>query len=401
QICKMRESMEKLIDYFKKYPSLPLFCGFGVAYISYYLFHVAKKPLVACGDSKLKAFLMTHCPILHEKFWPTLWCFESRGQTILRSLMKSNPVINYASEILETPDGGMIKLDWMENDNSETYCDKNTRPTVIVLPGLTGSSQESYALHMADEARKKGYRVVVFNNRGMGGTKLLTARTYCAANTEDMATVVDHVNEKYPKAPLVGVGVSLGGMILVNYIGKQGKDCKLHGAMTFSTAFCPFASRVSLETPVNRYIFNHHLTSNLLQYVSQYTPLFNNHVDMKKVAKCKTIYEFDDHFTAKIFGYENAEEYYHDANLHYKVDKIEIPLLCLNAADDPFSPLHAIPIKEAEKNENVALVVTSHGGHIGFLEGLFPRHTSYMDRMYGQFIDAIFKHGGELQRSKE
>lgn len=38
-----------------------------------------------------------------------------------------------------------------------------------------------------------------------------TPRTYCAANIEDTEFVIQHVKNKYPNAPLMGVGVSLGG----------------------------------------------------------------------------------------------------------------------------------------------------------------------------------------------
>ena len=55
--------------------------------------------------------------------------------------------------------------------------------------------------------------------------------------------------------------------------------------------------------------------------------------------------------------------------------------------------LSAIPAEEAEQNDNIAIVITSHGGHIGFMEGLFPRHEGYMDRLFSQYVKAVFTHG--------
>ena len=43
-------------------------------------------------------------------------------------------------ETLETPDGGIVCLDWFDNDTSTVYKDAASRPTVLVLPGLTGES---------------------------------------------------------------------------------------------------------------------------------------------------------------------------------------------------------------------------------------------------------------------
>lgn len=292
------------------------------------------------------------------------------------------------------PDGGQVLLDWAHNNNSKTYPDPKTRPTVILLPGLTGTSGESYVLHLVSEAMKLGYRTVVFNNRG-NGAKLLTARTYCAANTEDLGIVINHIKEKYPDAPIVGTGVSLGGMILFNYLAKTGKDCGLMAGMIISVAWNVFESINTIEAPgLNKHVLNRILAKGLVENVKENLHLFEPHLeDVDHVLNSTTIKEFDERFTAPMFGYPTWQDYYKDACLHDKIHALEVPVLCLSAADDPFSPHHAIPVGEAEQNDNIGIVVTSHGGHIGFLEGFYPRHTGYMDRLFAQFIDALFKHG--------
>ncbi|KAK3588595.1 hypothetical protein CHS0354_001920 [Potamilus streckersoni] len=388
--------IKDIADCFQSVSSLHVLIGFIFVYLVYYILFVVKKPSVFCHDEMFRRFLLDHCPMLHEKFWPTVWCFESRAQTIMRGLIMSAPAVEYESEILTTPDGGQIKLDWMENDNSK-FPDRQYRPTVILLPGLTGSSQESYVLHFVQEAAKHGFRTVVFNNRGNGGARLLTPRTYCAANTDDMALVVAHVKDKYPDSPLMGAGISLGGMLLLSYMAKMGKDCGLLAGMVVSIAWNVFESVLSLEQPyLNKYVLNRTLARNLVKSVKTNLHVFEPHLEnLDHVLQASTIREFDDRFTTKIFGYESWEHYYREACLHDKVHALEVPVLCLSAADDPFSPHHAIPVKEAESNDNIAIVITSHGGHIGFLEGLFPRHRSYMDRLFSQFSYAVFTHGSK------
>lgn len=91
------------------------------------------------------------------------------------------------------------------------------------------------------------------------------------------------------------------------------------------------------------------------------------------------------------------ESYYTDATIHDKLHKIEIPLLCLSAGDDPFQPLEAIPVQAAYKSQYVAIVVTARGGHIGFLEGLFPLfHQQYMCRLFTQYFTALFADGSDF-----
>lgn len=139
-----------------------------------------------------------------------------------------------------------------------------------------------------------------------------------------------------------------------------------------------------------------------------------------------------------MFGYPTNDDYYHDASPVHKLKSVQVPMLCLNAADDVFSPFHgesrqpqivctlglyfiaanmvtwrnenlvggeenrcssfaAIPVEAVKQNPNVALLITCHGGHIGFLEGMWPRQSTYMDRVFKQFTKAVIEQGSALQ----
>nr|KAI8753046.1 phospholipase ABHD3-like [Biomphalaria glabrata] len=367
---------------------------FASFYTVYYLAFIVKRPILSCGDKKFRQFIDTYCPISKERFWPTWWCFESRAQTILRALIQSSPKVDYTSEHLTTSDGGEIRLDWNENDSNSKFS-KHERPTILMLPGLTGSSKENYILHMVYDARNLGYRSVVFNNRGTGDTQLKTPRTYCAANTEDTEFVIKHIRTKYPNAPLIGVGVSLGGAILFNYLAKLGDESEIEAALICSPAYDFKESTKMLEQGLNYWIFNQRLARNLCNLMRLNLHLFerNVNIDTAHVLKSESIKDFDERFTSKLFGYSSVDHYYTEASLHTKVHSLARPVLCLSAADDPFAPETSIPMKEAEENENIAIVKTACGGHIGFLEGTFPSDRSYMYRWFQQFVSGMFEHG--------
>ncbi|XP_030883741.1 phospholipase ABHD3 [Leptonychotes weddellii] len=199
------------VGFFGSGVGLSLILGFSVAYACYYLSSIAKKPQLVTGGESFSRFLENHCPVVTETYYPTVWCWESRGQTLLRPFITSKPSVQYRNELIKTADGGQISLDWFDNCNSKCYMDATTRPTILLLPGLTGTSKESYILHMIHLSEELGYRCVVFNNRGVAGENLLTPRTYCCANTEDLETVIHHVHSLYPSAPFLAAGVSMGG----------------------------------------------------------------------------------------------------------------------------------------------------------------------------------------------
>lgn len=376
------------------YEKLPLICAVaaGSAYLAYYLYVVVKKPSIACRDKSLMKLIDQHCPISKEFYRPTWWCFQSHAQTLLRSLIQSYPVTDYRSEMLRMPDGGKVKLDWADN-KANSASPPESCPTVLLLPGLTGCSTDNYVLHMVQTIIHLGYRCVVFNNRGCGGTELWTARTYCAANTDDLEFVVKHVRKLLPQAPVMGIGVSLGAGILFNYMCKRGRDVGLCAGMCVSVVWDLVESATSLEKPLNWFFFNKYLARMLVNKIETQSHMFKDKYDIEHILKSRSIREFDERFTAKQFGYKSGEHYYIDASIHNKIHSLRIPVLTLNAADDPFSPLHAIPVKEAYENDHIAMVITQHGGHIGFVEGIYPGGQTYMNRWVSQFVDAVFKHG--------
>lgn len=126
--------------------------------------------------------------------------------------------------------------------------------------------------------------------------------------------------------------------------------------------------------------------------------------DWSEVLACRSVREFDSAFTTKHFGFRDVEAYYSAASLHDKLSGVRVPLLCLCAADDPFQPLRALPLAEAAASEKVALALTARGGHIGFLEGLWPArapHRQYMSRLAMQYFSGIRDRPDLLHRPPE
>ncbi|KDR20893.1 phospholipase ABHD3-like isoform X2 [Zootermopsis nevadensis] len=368
----------------------------GTGFFTYYLLQVVKQPILVCSDGKFKDFLSLHLPILQEKYWPTLWCFESRLQTAFANVLRSlYPKVEYWRETLKLSDGGQLALDWLEEG-----CPTNA-PIIIILPGLTGDSQSQYIRCLALSANRMKLRIVVLNYRGLGGMSLKTPRTYNAANFEDLSEAVRHVKILNPGIPVAAVGISMGGLVLGNYLASQQtlSEKTLVAAMVISTPWNVFKAMDSLEKPVLNLMLNRYLTSGFFSFINRvkHDDMLQGPWCMEDILKCKTVREFDSSYTAKQFGYKDVSDYYANASIHDKLHKIEVPMLCLSARDDPIQPYEGIPVEEASKSKYVAIVITQYGGHIGFLEGLFPaRRDEYICRLFTQYFNGIFTSGSEL-----
>uniref|UniRef100_A0A224XHT1 Putative alpha/beta hydrolase n=1 Tax=Panstrongylus lignarius TaxID=156445 RepID=A0A224XHT1_9HEMI len=395
--------MSWIISSFSSLLSLPSWCigsALSSGYILYYLFDVVKKPSLVSSDGKFREFLEKNVPLLNEKFWPTVWCIEARAQTLMASIVRATviPQISYRREIFTLKDGGDICLDWMDPDEN---CPSNT-PTIIILPGLTGASHADYVKGLVLAARNIGIRTVVFNQRGIGGIGLKTPRTYCASNVEDVVEVVAHVREVCAGAPLAGTGISMGGLILGNYLaGVEDSESHLTCAMLISVPWNVFIGVESIEQPIVNLMLNRHLASCLCNIVKNVRHIMEpGPYVIDDVLKSKTIREFDSKFTIKQFGYKDVDDYYAHASIHNKIHKFKVPVLCLSAADDPFQPYDGIPVEAANKLENIGIVITSRGGHIGFMEGIWPLHRNqYMFKLFAQFFESmLIKEGFKIFR---
>lgn len=309
-------------------------------------------------------------------------------QTILASLMRLTlPDIGYKREIFTFSDGGQAGLDW-EGECSES------QPIVLILPGLTGSSQSEYVKTFVNVARKEvGARCCVFNYRGRGGCDLQNARTYCASNSQDLEEILIHIQRSFPSVPVLAVGISLGGIILGNYMADHGEEAKdkLEAAMLVSVCFDTFEGCSSIEKPwINRQL-NRHLTKLLIESIHEAKHHFEKEhkLDLEKVFSSTTIREFDTRFTAPLFGFSSCQEYYTAARLYDRIGDIKVNTLALNAMDDPFQPGDSIPREEAARSSHVAILTTEYGGHIGFMEGSLPTRYHFSDRLFAQYLKAV------------
>lgn len=187
------------------------------------------------------------------------------------------------------------------------------------------------------------FSAVGFNNRGRGGMKLLTPKLYCAANCEDLVVALQFIKKRYPKAQIVATGISLGGILLSRYLTESGEDSLVDAAVLISVCFDFLQGNDSMERTGLNMALNSHLAKSLVSIVVEQRevlePLTN--INYKEVVASKTLREFDERFTCKMWGYRSTREYYMDASNKGKLGRIKVPTLCITAADDMFAPVES------------------------------------------------------------
>lgn len=196
----------------------------------------SKKPDLYYTPNEFNSAVLDRCPTVQSTYQCTPFLTNGHAETILIAKLRKPPGVVYKREILVTKDGGAVAVDWEHVDDDGKALPEDA-PVLILFPGLTGGSGDSYVQHAVLQARHAGVRAAVFNSRGTADSPVLTPQFYSASFTEDTREVIAYVRERYPDSTLFAAGWSLGANILVNYLGEQGPNTPLEAAVSMCNPF--------------------------------------------------------------------------------------------------------------------------------------------------------------------
>lgn len=295
------------------------------------------------SSSRFGRFILDKCDILNESFSPAFWVRSPLMQTVISTMLRSRiPTLNYSREILTCPDGGIVSLDWFEGaSGTEQRAGFPPEPISLIFPGLIGDSQSYYLRYIVPALKKQGYRVVSFNNRGRGGLELRTPRLYCAANIEDYEHAINHIRRRNPTTRIVAAGFSMGAMLLTRYLAEKGEESQIEAALLISGNYDLVNGTKNMETGWLHKFIAKTMTKSLVRIILSDKEMLaksNKPIEWDKLETAKTFRELDQYFTCPLWGYPDPDTYYQDCSNNDRMPQIKVPTLCLNAADDFFSP---------------------------------------------------------------
>jgi len=319
--------------------------------------------------------LAPHAP---TPFRPAWWLRGGHRQTLWAALARRTFPLDLRRQRLDLPDGDFIDLDWHEPDNTP-----HRTPIVVILHGLEGSSASPHIRGMIRALARHGLRSVVAHFRGCSGEPNRLPRGYHSGDTQHLQLTLDALRRDdpatpdSPAAPLLALGYSLGGNVLLKFLGERGDDHPLRAAVAVSVPFDLAACASHMQRGLSR-IYLRHLTRRMQRSLlakMRRTPL-NLPLAEADVPKLDSFWKFDDAVTAPAHGFASAAEYYRQSSCRQYLRRITTPTLILHARDDPFMPPCVIP-SHADLSDTVTLAVSDRGGHVGFIEGPTPLAPRY------------------------
>ncbi|XP_027364071.1 embryogenesis-associated protein EMB8 [Abrus precatorius] len=322
--------------------------------------------------------IVSKCKILHATYVATPWLSSPHLQTVFLNFFGRPPLFKYRRQLFSTPDGGTIALDWLTSSDvsgGALHMDRvdskdESTPIIVVIPGLTSDSSSAYLKHLAYHTAKRGWKVVISNHRGLGGVSITSDCFYNAGWTEDVRTVVNYIHKENPRAPLFVVGTSIGANILIKYLGEDGENIPVAGAVAICSPWdLLIGDRFISRRRVQKF-YDKALAVGLQGYAKLHQPHFSRLANWEGIEKSLSIRDFDNHATRIVGKYETVDTYYRRCSSSIYVQSVSIPLLCISALDDPVCTKEAIPWDECRANKNIVLATVKHGGHLAFFEGI-------------------------------
>jgi predicted alpha/beta-fold hydrolase len=353
----------------------------------HYLLTAARPPTLHYRRSALTEKILAGCPALGRRFWPTPWCFNSHLQLALMSYREEHapPLVFDRTDLLQLPDGGTVSLEWLGIERAAAGT-----PVLVVLPTLCGDGQSLRGF--AREMRVRlGWSVVVLNRRGHGTLPLTAPRINIFGSTSDLRAQLRRIREQAPSSPLYAVGLSAGSGLLVRYLGEEGR----RALVTAGVALCPGYDTTRAFTRVHR-TYDRYLVRLMREYfLERHQAALRPIAGYADTLASRSIAEFQER-GFRLFGYASAAEYHRHTNPMEVTLGIRVPLLVLNAADDPVCVVENVRehLDLVDAVPETLIALTARGSHGAFFEGVL-RPKSWACRVMAEYLTAVHASLGE------
>ena len=307
-------------------------------------------------------------------YTPAWWVPGAHLQTMWGKLRRT-PLVPTRLERWTTPDDDEINIHRLDAaPGGRAYT-----PRLLLLHGLEGTIRSHYLQGTLSQARARGWPADVLIFRGCGGELNRARRMYHSGETTDVDFVARRLVRENPGQPLVAVGFSLGGNVLLKWLGEgRALPEQLRAAAAVSVPYDLERGARHIETGFSR-VYTRHFLRSLREKAERKLASRPGLYDGDQLRRARTLYDFDEAVTAPLHGFESARDYYSRSSSLQFLTGIRIPTLLISALDDPFLPRDVADtvVEVARKNSKLVVEFWKQGGHVGFVSGRSPFHSHY------------------------
>lgn len=323
-------------------------------------------------------------------FHPALGLANPHLQTLWSPLLRRPPALPRRRETLELDDGDCVLLDWLPAAGATAGS-----PLAVLLHGLAGCSGSPYIHGLQAALQRQGWESVVLNFRGSTGEPNRLARSYHSGETGDLDALVRTLRARWPARPLAAVGFSLGGNVLLKWLGERGEQAGLAAACAVSVPLRLDRCATRMDQGFSRRYRDHllNILKRQLEAKRRHFAAIGNRAELARLdalagwREARSFWEFDHRVVAPLHGFAGVDDYYARSSSRQFLAAVRVPTLLIQARDDPFLTPDVLP-GPTELGPAVELLATAAGGHVGFVEGAPWRPGYWLERVIPAFLAA-------------
>jgi predicted alpha/beta-fold hydrolase len=300
-------------------------------------------------------------PLVTSTYKPKFYFRNGHISTIYSAIFRNVKGLVQDRERITLSDGDFLDLDW-------SYSAKKSHKLIIILHGLEGDAQRPYIKGTAKFFNINSIDAVSVNYRGCSGESNSKYRSYHSGATEDLEDVINHVLKTKDYSDIYIKGFSLGGNMLLKFLGEREVIPKqVKAAIAISVPCDLTTSSIELHKFKN-IIYHQSFIRSMMKRLKEKQNKFPKCISKDEIESIKILKDFDDVYTSKAHGFKDAIDYHKKCSSLQFLKKITIPTLIINALNDSFLSPECFPVKEAKHNSNLHLEMPDYGGHVGFVD---------------------------------
>lgn len=253
---------------------------------------------------------------------------------------------------------------------------RQNRPTLLMLHGLEGSIDSPYMRGLISAAEKKQWQIAVMHFRSCSGEPNRLLRSYHSGVSDDLGEAIKLLAEQNINVDFI-VGYSLGGNVLLKWLGEQADQVSVKAAVAVSVPLMLDICATEINKGFSKVYESALLRTLKLKTIEKIKRFQSEKLPTEKeISKLKSFWQFDDKVTAALNGFNGVDDYYNKASSRQFVKDIKVPTLIIQSTDDPFMNETVLPDLEQLPNQ-VILEKNQYGGHVGFVDGRWPWSAEY------------------------
>lgn len=282
------------------------------------------------------------------------------AQTIAGTFLGKAGPYRATQHVVGLSDGDKIVL----HDDTPAEWDSTSGTIALLVHGLAGCHGSGYMSRIAAKLVASGARAFRMDQRGSGAGMGLASYANNGARSDDIASALSYIRDRFPTATITLVGFSLGAAMSLKLATEHADELDANQVLAIAPPLDFSKCSRSIDTGVNRG-YSRYFARLLVRHVFN-NPKLRSQLSPKLIARPpRTLAEFDERITAPLGGFRDLDDYYSAASPLPVLHRINVPTLIITAKDDPLVPFE--DFSRAKLSKSTQVLATDHGGHMGFL----------------------------------